>query len=58
MSVAALGHEIEAVIEELAEEREPGVERRRQAGIRRHVREEENLGVVSGAEKLVQARDS
>ena len=35
--------QVEAVVEELAEEREPGVERRRQAGVRRHVRDEEDL---------------
>ena len=38
-AVAALGDEVEAMIEELAEEREPGIERRRQAGVWRHVRE-------------------
>ncbi len=36
-AVAALVHEIEAVIEELAEQREPGIERRRQAFVRRGV---------------------
>ncbi len=40
-AAAALGDEIEAVVEELAEERHPGVERRRQAGVRRHVRNEQ-----------------
>ena len=55
-AVAALGDEVEAVVEELAEEREPGVERRRQARVRRHVREEEDVPVVGGAEQAVEAR--
>ena len=36
-AVAALGDEVEAVVEELAEQCEPGVERRRQALVRRDV---------------------
>jgi hypothetical protein len=54
-AVAALGDEVEAVIEELAEEREPGIERRREARVRRHVRNEVDLPVVGGAEDAVQA---
>ena len=38
-AAAALGDQIEAVIEELAEEREPGVEAGRQALVRRRVRD-------------------
>ena len=41
---AALGHEVEAVIEELAEEREHQVERRRQAEVGRDVRDEQRAG--------------
>ena len=33
-AAAALGDQVEAVVEELAEERHPGVERRRQARVR------------------------
>src|SRR5262245_9590147 len=54
--VTTLGDEIEAVIEELAEECEPGVERRREAHIRRLIREEEDGGVIGGAENLIQSR--
>ncbi len=54
-ATAALGDEIEAVIEELAEERHPGVERRRQSCVRRLVREEEDFLVVGGAEHAIQA---
>src|SRR5262249_54017110 len=53
-AVAALGDEIEAVIEELAEEREPRIERRRQPDVRRHVVELEDLSIVGGAEQTVQ----
>ena len=38
---AALVHEVEAVVEELAEQREPRVVRRRQADVGRDVRDEE-----------------
>ena len=51
----ALGDEIEAVIEELAEERHPGVERRGEPGVRRNVREEKDILVVRGAELAVDA---
>ena len=54
-AAAALGDEIEAVIEELAEECHPGVERRRQPCIRGDVLEEEYLPVVSRAELAVQS---
>ena len=55
-AVAALVDEIEAVIEELAEHREPGVERRGEAAVRRNVRDEPGLRVVGRAEDAVQAR--
>src|SRR5262245_30285183 len=55
-AVAALGDEVEAVIEELAEEREPGIERRREAHVRRLVRDEEDRSIVGGTEDAVQAR--
>ncbi|NRP23320.1 hypothetical protein LPJGGPFB_06590 [Ensifer adhaerens] len=51
---AALGHEIETVVEELAEEGHPGVERRGQACIRRDVRDFEDLLVVARAELTVE----
>ncbi len=41
---AALGHEVEAVVEELAEEGEHQVERRRQAEVGRDVRDEQRAG--------------
>ncbi|MCY1271468.1 hypothetical protein D9M70_200250 [compost metagenome] len=52
----ALGDQVETVVEELAEEGHPGVERRRQAFVRRDVREQEHVLVVAGAELAVQAR--
>ena len=55
-AVAALGHEIKAMIEELAEEGEPGIERSGQPGVRRDVREVEHVLVVGSAEQAVQAR--
>ena len=55
-SVAALIDQVEAVIEELAEEREPGVELRRQRRVRRRVRDEEHLPIVVRAENAVQTR--
>ncbi len=51
----ALRYEIEAVIEELAEEGHPGIERSRDAEVRRHVRDVVDLLVVSGAEKPIEA---
>ncbi len=54
-AVATLGDEVETVIEELAEEGEPGIERRRQPEIGRLVFEEKHLGVIGGAKGLVQA---
>ena len=54
-AAAALGHEIEAVIEELAEERHPCVERRGQAEVRLDVRNELDRFVIGGAEQAVQA---
>jgi hypothetical protein len=55
-AVAALGDEVEAMVEELAEERHPRVERRGQARIRSHVVEQEHVAVVAGAEDAVNAR--
>ncbi len=52
---AAFRDEVEPVVEELAEEGEPLVERRRQAQVGRLVRNGEHLGVVRGAEHAVQA---
>ncbi|MCY1426906.1 hypothetical protein D9M71_427350 [compost metagenome] len=52
----ALGDQVEAVVEELAEEGHPGVERRRQAFVRCDVGEEEHVLVVVGVELAVQAR--
>ncbi|UUZ74672.1 hypothetical protein LP414_20250 [Polaromonas sp. P1(28)-13] len=54
-ATAALVQEIEAMVEELAEEREPRVERRGQARVRCHVRNEENRLIVSGAKHTIQA---
>ena len=54
-AAAALGDEIEAVIEELAEERHPGVEAGGQTLVRGDVGNEEHLGVVGGAEDAIQA---
>ena len=51
---AVLGDEVKAVIEELAEECHPRIERRRQADIRCRVRDEEDLSVVLGAEDAVE----
>ena len=47
-AVAALGQETQAVVEELTEEREPGVERRRQAHIRCRVGEDQGLAGWDG----------
>src|SRR5262245_51442372 len=52
---ATLGHEIETMIEELAEESHPGVERGGYAEVRRHIRNKEDLLVVSSAEEPVEA---
>src|SRR5262249_55427921 len=63
-TAAALLDEIEAVVEELAEQRHPGVERRGKACVRRNVVNEEVfvvadggigivLGLVAGAELLI-----
>ncbi|MDT4859052.1 hypothetical protein FQZ97_935470 [compost metagenome] len=54
--VATLGHQVQAVIEELPEERHPGIEGRGQSGIRRNVRDEQGRGVVRGAEQAIEAR--
>src|SRR4029077_9688147 len=47
-AAAALGDEIEAVIEELTEEGHPGIERRGQTRIGRDVGYEIDLGIVGG----------
>ena len=54
-AVAALGHQVQAVIEELPEERQPGVERHSQPEVRLHVRDEIDRLVVGRAEGAVQA---
>ena len=51
-AAAALVDEVEAVIEELAEQREPGVERRRQALVRRDVGQMDVVAVHGDAEGL------
>jgi hypothetical protein len=43
------------VVEELPEEREPGIERRRQARIGRDIRNEEHLNVVRCAKHAIKA---
>ena len=43
------------MVEELAEEREPGVERRGQAHVGRQAGDEEDLAVIGGTEDAVQA---
>ena len=52
--LTTLGHQVQAVVEELTEEGEPGVERSRQARIRLHVGDEIDQPVVGGAELPVQ----
>ena len=48
VAVAALVHEVEAVIEELAEEREHQIERRREPEVGRDVRDEQRAGIRVG----------
>jgi hypothetical protein len=55
-AAAAFRNEVEAVVEELAEERHPRVERRGEAEVGRLVRDEVDLRVVLGAEQAVEAR--
>ncbi|MCY1220221.1 hypothetical protein D9M72_322270 [compost metagenome] len=55
-AVAALGHQVQAVVEELPEEGHPGVEGLREAGVGRGVGNEVHQLVVAGAEQPVQAR--
>ena len=52
---ATLGHEIETMIEELAEESHPGIERSGDAEVRGHIRDVEDLLVVSSTEEPVEA---
>ncbi|MCY1476515.1 hypothetical protein D9M68_98720 [compost metagenome] len=52
----AFGHQVQAMVEELPEERHPGVERRRQACVRRGVLEHVHIAVVGSTELTVQAR--
>ena len=54
-AAAALGHQVEAVVEELAEERHPRVERCGEPRIRRNVWNEQNGRVVGGAELAIEA---
>ena len=54
-TAATLVDEIETVIEKLAEERHPAVERRRQAEIGRDVGNLEHFDVIGGAEYTIQA---
>ena len=54
-AAAALLQQIEAVVEELAEEHEPQVERCGQALVRRHVLKREIGDIVSGAENAILA---
>ncbi|ELS26771.1 hypothetical protein ppKF707_2358 [Metapseudomonas furukawaii] len=53
--VAALGHQVEAMVEELPEEGHPGIERRGETGVRRDIRDKQRLHIVGGAEQAVQA---
>ena len=55
---AALVDQVEAVVEELAEEHEPHVEARRQRRVGRRVGDEEHIAVVSGAEDAIAGRGS
>ena len=48
VAVAALVHEVQAVVEELAEEREHQVERRRKTEVGRDVRDEQRTGIRVG----------
>ena len=57
-AVAALLHQVEAVVEELAEEHEPQVEGRGQALVGRHVVERELGNIVLGAGDAVQTAPS
>ncbi|MNZ20390.1 hypothetical protein D3C78_374450 [compost metagenome] len=52
--VAALGHQVQAMVEELAEEGEPGVERRREPFVRRGVGQEQRLPGRNGNTLKVQ----
>ncbi|MNM45860.1 hypothetical protein D3C81_567880 [compost metagenome] len=52
---AALGDQVQTVVEELTEEGHPGVEASGQADVGRHVGDEEHFRVVSGAEHPVDA---
>src|SRR5262245_18881928 len=52
-AVAALGDEVETMVEKLAEEGEPGIEGCRKAEIGRGILEKEDLPVVGGTEGLI-----
>ena len=52
---AAFGDQVQAVVEELAEEGHPGVEAGGQADVGRHVGDEEHFRVISGAEYPIDA---
>ena len=51
-AAAALVHQVKAVVEELAKQREPGIERRRQTLIRRHRRQVNVVAIHCDAERL------
>ncbi|MCY1392009.1 hypothetical protein D3C87_878710 [compost metagenome] len=53
--VAALGHQVQTMVEELSEEGHPGIEGRGQPGVRRSVRNVQGRGVVSGSEQAIEA---
>ncbi|MNH00256.1 hypothetical protein D3C79_594440 [compost metagenome] len=53
---AALADQVQAVVEELAEEGHPGVEAGGQPGVWRHVGDEEHRLVVSGAKHAIDTR--
>ncbi|ELS26770.1 hypothetical protein ppKF707_2357 [Metapseudomonas furukawaii] len=53
---ATLGHQIQAVVEELTEEGHPGIEGRGEPFVRRYVGDEVHLLVIGGPEQPVQAR--
>ncbi|MNF49993.1 hypothetical protein D3C84_312780 [compost metagenome] len=54
-AATTLGHQIQAMVEELAEEGHPRVERCGKAFVRRHVGDEKHFFIVGGAEDAIQA---
>ncbi|MND47098.1 hypothetical protein D3C80_379860 [compost metagenome] len=55
-AVAALGHQVQAMVEELPEEGHPGVEGRGQPGVGGGVRDKVHLLVIGRAEQAIQTR--